>query len=182
MDSDLRSMLLKGLLARKQELESFLQQSMRSWRDGGTGTGGEEPADEVDGALCETSTHNYYCLMERKTNEYRKVEDLLRRMQADEDFGLCEECGEPIPMERLLIVPDATCCVPCQRRMERINGLKKNAGSWRSGQGVERRVRDWENPDDEETAFLDDHMDSLIPPDPEAMGGGSPFAEGGLEG
>lgn len=33
----------------------------------------------------------------------------------DEDFGLCTSCGEPIPFERLLLMPEATCCVVCLR-------------------------------------------------------------------
>ncbi|MFK4764947.1 TraR/DksA family transcriptional regulator [Desulfobaculum sp. SPO524] len=31
----------------------------------------------------------------------------------DEDFGHCEECGEPIPVRRLLIMPEASLCVDC---------------------------------------------------------------------
>ncbi len=168
MDPDLRSLVLEALLAKKEELESLLQQSMSHWRDQGFGTWGENPADEVDGALCETSTHNHYCFVERKYREYQKVDGLIRRMQSDEEFGLCEECGEAIPVERLIILPDATYCVPCQQRMERINGLKLS-GSWRPSQATERTPRDWENPDDEETALLDAHMESLMPLDPEGL-------------
>lgn len=28
-------------------------------------------------------------------------------------FGLCEECGKPIPLARILLVPESTKCVPC---------------------------------------------------------------------
>jgi len=176
MDSDLRAMLLNGLTARKRELESILRQSMSTWKEWGPGTGGEDPADEVDDAHCETSTHNHFCLMERRYREYRKVAGLIQRMQAHEEYGLCEECGEAIPMERLIVMPEATYCVPCQRRMERIDGLKLY-GAWRSGRSSERRNRDWENPDDEETAFLDSHMDSLTLPNVEEPAGESPFDE-----
>jgi len=31
-------------------------------------------------------------------------------------YGKCEECGDPIPRERLEIRPQASFCVPCQRR------------------------------------------------------------------
>jgi len=176
MDSDLRAMLLSGLTARKRELESILRQSMSHWKEWGSGSGGEDPADEVDGALCETSTHNHSCLMERRYREYRKVDGLIRRMQIDEEYGLCEECGEAIPVERLIVMPEATYCVPCQQRMERIDGLKLY-GAWRSGRPAERRNRDWENPDDEETALLDSHMDSLVPSDAEGPAEEPPFEE-----
>ena len=30
----------------------------------------------------------------------------------------CQRCGDPIPAKRLAAVPDATKCVPCQRRYD----------------------------------------------------------------
>ncbi len=33
-------------------------------------------------------------------------------------FGLCEDCGEPIDQDRLLIVPTAPCCVDCAKLRE----------------------------------------------------------------
>ncbi|MFC1591544.1 TraR/DksA family transcriptional regulator [Thermodesulfobacteriota bacterium] len=34
----------------------------------------------------------------------------------DPDFGLCAECGEPIPVKRLMIMPEAVLCVGCAGR------------------------------------------------------------------
>ena len=34
----------------------------------------------------------------------------------DPDFGECTECGEPIPVKRLLFMPEATRCVACAGR------------------------------------------------------------------
>lgn len=31
------------------------------------------------------------------------------------DFGMCDTCGRPIPVERLLAVPEASRCVRCQQ-------------------------------------------------------------------
>ncbi|GAB7023892.1 TraR/DksA family transcriptional regulator [Salidesulfovibrio brasiliensis] len=42
-----------------------------------------------------------------------KLEEALRRVQEDEDFGLCAECGDPIPLKRLLAMPEAELCVEC---------------------------------------------------------------------
>jgi DnaK suppressor protein len=158
MDADLRSVLLENLIHRKKELDSVLSQARRLWREQGPGLGAQEPADEVDGALCEASTHNLCSLIERKSGELRKVDDLIRRMAEDEEFGLCEECGEPIPAARLMVLPDATLCVPCQSRQERSNGLRR-AGTWRSGFAEDRRRRDWEDPDIEENAIFDTAVD-----------------------
>lgn len=44
----------------------------------------------------------------------RKLELVLRRIDAgDPDYGYCAECGEPIPVERLLAVPESEYCVDC---------------------------------------------------------------------
>jgi DnaK suppressor protein len=36
------------------------------------------------------------------------------------EYGVCSECGASIPPKRLLAVPDATTCVACQDRLERV--------------------------------------------------------------
>ena len=46
----------------------------------------------------------------------RKIEAALERLQMGE-FGICQACEEPIPRRRLLAIPWADRCVPCQERM-----------------------------------------------------------------
>lgn len=31
----------------------------------------------------------------------------------DTEFGICRECGEPIPIGRILLMPESTMCVSC---------------------------------------------------------------------
>ncbi|HJU80810.1 MAG TPA: TraR/DksA C4-type zinc finger protein [Acidimicrobiia bacterium] len=45
----------------------------------------------------------------------RKVERALSRV-ADKTYGVCESCGNPIPVARLEVLPYATECVSCARR------------------------------------------------------------------
>ena len=48
-----------------------------------------------------------------------KAEETLSQLERamnqldDPDFGICRECGEPIPAARLLIMPETERCVPC---------------------------------------------------------------------
>jgi DnaK suppressor protein len=49
----------------------------------------------------------------------RRLRLALERME-DGDYGVCAECRTPIPAARLLAVPDATTCVACQERLERL--------------------------------------------------------------
>ena len=45
----------------------------------------------------------------------RKVERALARV-GDKTYGICESCGNPIPVARLEVLPYATECVSCARR------------------------------------------------------------------
>ena len=63
-----------------------------------------------------------------KEEEFSKRESLLQRLreltQAEErirqgTYGLCEECGDPIPPARLRALPRTRLCVPCAETAER---------------------------------------------------------------
>ena len=53
--------------------------------------------------------------MEREQLE--QIEQAFQRLD-DGTYGLCSKCGEPIPPERLEILPYAALCVRCQSRQE----------------------------------------------------------------
>lgn len=42
-------------------------------------------------------------------------------------YGTCEECGGPIPVARLVALPEAITCVPCQEQLERTDGADRPA-------------------------------------------------------
>ena len=46
-----------------------------------------------------------------------KLKRALSRIDEPE-FGLCQECGEPIPMGRILLMPETTMCVPCLEELD----------------------------------------------------------------
>jgi DnaK suppressor protein len=45
-----------------------------------------------------------------------KLEHVLETIN-DSDFGLCRDCEEPIPFERLMIVPETNMCVECADKL-----------------------------------------------------------------
>jgi RNA polymerase-binding transcription factor DksA len=77
--------------------------------------------EEADGAQREISAYSQFNLIERKNKELQRIDHLLSRAAEEQNFGLCEECGARIPKERLLLVPEATLCVACQRELERLD-------------------------------------------------------------
>src|SRR4051812_34847106 len=44
----------------------------------------------------------------------KEIEAAFPRLQ-DGSYGICRNCSEPIPVERLEILPYTPLCVPCQR-------------------------------------------------------------------
>ena len=44
-----------------------------------------------------------------------KLESSLAKIDSDE-FGLCKRCKDPIPLGRLMFVPESNLCVKCARR------------------------------------------------------------------
>lgn len=48
-----------------------------------------------------------------------RIDRALHRLEeAPDDFGLCRECDEPIPMARLAVVPWAELCADCQSQRD----------------------------------------------------------------
>jgi DnaK suppressor protein len=114
-----RARSLENLTAKRQEVEEALRRLTESQKASEGLLSAHDFREEVDLAEREISAQTHYRLLERKNKELKKIETLIRKIAEDEEFGRCEECGKRIPDERLLIVPEATRCVPCQREMEK---------------------------------------------------------------
>ncbi|MEN8257158.1 MAG: TraR/DksA C4-type zinc finger protein [Thermodesulfobacteriota bacterium] len=54
------------------------------------------------------------------SNAKRKLARLQHALTQvdDPDFGVCFECGEPIPIGRILLMPESTMCVQCAEEHE----------------------------------------------------------------
>lgn len=42
-----------------------------------------------------------------------RLREAMKRADEDEEFGLCLDCGDPIPMARLKAMPETGYCVNC---------------------------------------------------------------------
>ena len=60
-------------------------------------------------------------LLENQEQVLDSINGALERLDAG-TFGVCEECGGPIPVERLRVVPYAPRCRDCEERVEREEG------------------------------------------------------------
>jgi len=148
-EEDFRTAFLKSLQEKREELKETIERLVSSRKEyNGQLTAGDF-IDEVDDAQREISAYSHYSLIERKNKELRKVELLIKRIQNEEEFGICEECGARIPKERLLIVPEATLCVSCQRELEKFDSSRLRA-SKQVATFAPQKAMEWEGADTQE--------------------------------
>jgi DnaK suppressor protein len=77
--------------------------------------GRRDPGDESDDAVADELAS---LLDEHDRERAHQLEDALRRLDSDEDYGVCVDCGQPIPFERLRAAPWTERCADDQERLE----------------------------------------------------------------
>ena len=110
-----------ALVRRAEDLESLRQaeHEMAFSGDqrevtGESSTVSQHPADTADFTRQRELQQTTQQLLERETAQ---VEAALHARQTG-TYGVCANCGQAIPSERLEARPEATLCVDCQRRTE----------------------------------------------------------------
>ncbi len=101
------------LLKRREALRQALFGQLGALRQADNRGGG----DVVDAALDAEQNELSSQLAEVEGRELDLIERALKRIESGE-YGICEVCGEKIPVGRLKILPYATMCVKCQREAE----------------------------------------------------------------
>ena len=70
----------------------------------------------------------------RDTRLLYHIDQALERVRRNE-YGMCEECGENIPEQRLRLFPAAKLCVRCQEEVDRHEKIRYQSGlsggTWR---------------------------------------------------
>jgi DnaK suppressor protein len=73
--------------------------------------------DTADVAHIEISQNNISKIGLREAKLLKKIDEALARFDSKE-YGICQNCGEPIPFERLRVRPVATLCIECKNEEE----------------------------------------------------------------
>lgn len=74
-------------------------------------------ADPTDRAMFESSRNFTLRIRDRERKLITKIKEALERIE-EGTFGICEECGEDIPLKRMEARPVTTLCVPCKSKAE----------------------------------------------------------------
>ncbi len=91
----------------------------------------EEKTVEIEDldAIAEDRNREYeYLLTTMDTKKLKQIDEALAKM-GHGTYGVCEECGEEIPVARLKILPFAKLCIDCVSNVEKEEALKQSLES-----------------------------------------------------
>src|SRR5271163_4793314 len=104
--TDRRREMLREMLTRiRDETFNRISEFRRGQRNSTLAQG-----DEMDVARSSTDTETSANLIERAEERLRYIDEALVRLERG-TYGTCAECGDTIPLPRLLAVPFAVFCV-----------------------------------------------------------------------
>jgi DnaK suppressor protein len=75
-------------------------------------------ADEGDVVRLNADREMSFATRSLLVERANRIAEALERLR-DGEYGICQECGEPIAPARLRAMPEVTTCVRCQDRLER---------------------------------------------------------------
>ncbi|MFC1811428.1 TraR/DksA family transcriptional regulator [Thermodesulfobacteriota bacterium] len=106
------------------QLEEQIHRAYRATRDL-INEEGPHYTDYTDLASLDEGQSLQFRIRSRESNLVKKIESALQRID-DGEFGICEDCGEEIPFNRLMVRPVTTKCIQCktkEEKMEKASGF-----------------------------------------------------------
>jgi len=103
----------KQLRSLRAELEQGLNQTIHSLQKEQTGSF----PDPTDQASVETDRNFDLRIHDRERKLIKKIDQALNRIKQG-DFGICENCGANIGVNRLQARPVTTLCIDCKKAQE----------------------------------------------------------------
>ena len=80
--------------------------------------------DPIDRAASDTVAGVSLRIRDRESKLIRKIRKALENIETGE-FGICENCGRDIAIQRLKVRPVTTLCIKCKTKMEIIERMKE---------------------------------------------------------
>ena len=92
---------------------------------GMSGAKEEHFPDPADRASLETDRNFLLRVKDRERKLIQKIQEALSRID-EEEYGICDLCGEDISDERLKVRPVTTSCIDCKKEEEENENKYKN--------------------------------------------------------
>lgn len=117
--------LRKTLLRRRDALRKALAGDLSLLRE----LHQQKTGDPLDAAADTVQDELNSQLVEVEARELAAIEDAIGKFDGG-NFGDCEECGKPIPLNRLRALPYANECIECKRREEMKDDRENASTPW----------------------------------------------------
>lgn len=109
--------LRQMLKAKRDELAVELRNKTRAIVESGSSGELRRTGDTAEQASQNTSEDLEFTLIQMKNDTLHKYSDALIRLAA-ESYGICDDCGEEISVQRLWALHFAVRCLACQKAVE----------------------------------------------------------------
>lgn len=119
MEKEMRTYFRHALNARLRDLVPGMRGLLSSLEENDHA----EPMDEVDLTSNRYAMEYAFHIQHRNRQQVIAIMEALRRID-EEEFGICEECGGDIAVERLKVQPTTTVCIDCKKERETLERLK----------------------------------------------------------
>ncbi len=106
-----------GLIARRSALRAEIRAKLNAQDDPALLGLRNRMEDIDDWAVADLETALDVAEVSRDSAELQEVDAALARLE-DGTYGVCLECGAPIPVPRLDAYPSAARCIACQELLE----------------------------------------------------------------
>ena len=102
------------LLTKRKELTTNISSEIAEMRDADNRDLSVSDVDDIGASQDNETT---FKILELESVELEQIDEALERLEGD-GYGLCEECKEPISIDRLKALPFTPLCIACKRLQE----------------------------------------------------------------
>ena len=109
----------------QQMKQDTLREISKTVKNGAETTSVGEPSGDIyDQASSERDRELGLLLGDREREKLHNIDEALLRIE-EEEYGICEECEEEIPLGRLKAMPFTRHCVKCKSDLEKLQAQTK---------------------------------------------------------
>ncbi len=113
--SDKQIELLKDkLLGEAERIKNNFQQKKQEYENTSL-TGAKDEVDSANDSILLAADMRF---SNRESLYFKKIMKTLSKMESDQ-YGMCDECGDPITFSRLIARPTSEMCILCKEESER---------------------------------------------------------------
>lgn len=119
-----REILRKFLIKKREEIIKEAKTEIARYLKGETKQLVETALDDGDWSVIDLSEDINFKRLETHRENLARIDEALRKLK-EGTYGICEDCGEEIPKERLEVMPFAILCRDCQEKKEEMEKLER---------------------------------------------------------